>query len=55
MSYDAASARGLLATGSADFHGPGHERFDRFGAFDLHGLEPMLGPIGRTLRRAPPG
>jgi predicted metal-dependent phosphoesterase TrpH len=38
--------RGLLATGSADFHGPAHERFSRFGAFSLYGLEPRLGPIG---------
>jgi predicted metal-dependent phosphoesterase TrpH len=45
--YDAATARGLLATGSADFHGPAHDRFDRFGAFELYGLEPVLGPIGR--------
>jgi 3',5'-nucleoside bisphosphate phosphatase len=45
--YDAVASRGLLATGSADFHGPGHERFDRFGAFELYGLEPLLGPIGR--------
>src|SRR5215218_9579737 len=44
--YDAARERGLLTTGSADFHGPGHRRFDRFGAFALHGLEPVLGPIG---------
>src|SRR5687768_4847367 len=43
--YDAARERGLLATGSADFHGPGHERFDRFGAFSLFGMEPVLGPI----------
>src|SRR5215204_688369 len=43
--YEAARARGLLATGSADFHGPGHDRFDRFGAFSLYGLEPVLGPI----------
>jgi 3',5'-nucleoside bisphosphate phosphatase len=47
MLYDAVTARGLLATGSADFHGPGHDRFDRFGAFELYGLEPVLGPIGR--------
>jgi predicted metal-dependent phosphoesterase TrpH len=39
------AARGLLTTGSADFHGPAHPRFDRFRAFDLHGLEPDLGPI----------
>src|SRR5215211_780323 len=43
--YAAARERGLLATGSADFHGPGHDRFDRFGAFSLYGLEPVLGPI----------
>jgi predicted metal-dependent phosphoesterase TrpH len=43
--HEAATARGLLATGSADFHGPGHDRFDRFGAFSLYGLEPDLGPI----------
>jgi 3',5'-nucleoside bisphosphate phosphatase len=43
--YDAARERGLLATGSADFHGPQHERFNRFRAFELYGLEPELGPI----------
>jgi predicted metal-dependent phosphoesterase TrpH len=43
--YAAARERGLLATGSADFHGPGHDRFDRFGAFSLYGMEPVLGPI----------
>jgi predicted metal-dependent phosphoesterase TrpH len=37
--------RGLLTTGSADFHGPDHPRFHAFRAFDLHGLEPHLGPI----------
>jgi predicted metal-dependent phosphoesterase TrpH len=37
--------RGLLATGSADFHGPEHPRFHAFRAFELHGLEPNLGPI----------
>ena len=37
--------RGLLTTGSADFHGPDHPHFNRFRAFDLHGLEPNLGPI----------
>ena len=44
--YDAARRRGLLTTGSADFHGPDHDRFDAFGAFELYGLEPELGPIG---------
>ena len=38
--------RGLLTTGSADFHGPDHPIFSRFRAFELHGLEPRLGPIG---------
>ncbi len=38
---------GLLKTGSADFHGPDHRHFSRFRAFDLHGREPKLGPIGR--------
>ena len=37
--------RGLLTTGSADFHGPDHRLFSRFRAFDLFGLEPNLGPI----------
>ena len=47
--YAAARERGLLATGSADFHGPAHDRFDRFGAFELYGLEPVLtGKIGST-------
>src|SRR5918997_13323 len=41
--HDAARERGLLSTGSADFHGPEHERFSRFGAFTLYGLEPNLG------------
>ena len=36
---------GLLTTGSADFHGPGHVRFSRFRAFELHGLQPRLGPL----------
>ena len=36
---------GLLTTGSADFHGPGHAHFAAFRAFELHGREPRLGPI----------
>ncbi len=43
--HDAAVERGLLTTGSADFHGPDHPRFSRFGAFSTHGLSPRLGPI----------
>jgi predicted metal-dependent phosphoesterase TrpH len=42
---EAARERGLLTTGSADFHGPEHERFHTFGAFERYGLEPELGPI----------
>ena len=45
--HDAAAQHGLLTTGSADFHGPEHERFNAFGAFELYGLEPNLGPIGQ--------
>jgi 3',5'-nucleoside bisphosphate phosphatase len=40
-----ASELDLLITGSADFHGPDHGRFDRFLAFELYGLEPRLGRI----------
>jgi predicted metal-dependent phosphoesterase TrpH len=36
---------GMLRTGSADFHGPSHGIFNSFGAFELYGLEPELGPI----------
>jgi predicted metal-dependent phosphoesterase TrpH len=42
---EACAARGLLSTGSADFHGPDHPRFNRFRAFELHGRTPELGPI----------
>src|SRR4051794_25479074 len=45
------AADGLLKTGSADFHGPEHERFNTFRAFELHGREPELGPIGSQARR----
>ena len=41
----ACAARGLLTTGSADFHGPDHPRFHRFRAFDLYGQTPDLGPM----------
>jgi predicted metal-dependent phosphoesterase TrpH len=39
------TASGLLRTGSADFHGPEHALFNRFGAFELYGLQPDLGPL----------
>jgi predicted metal-dependent phosphoesterase TrpH len=42
---DAAEARGLLTTGSSDFHGPDHRLFNRFRAHDLYGRTPRLGPI----------
>ncbi len=41
-------ARGLLSTGSADFHGPEHEHFNRFRNFDLYGRAARLGPIGAS-------
>jgi len=44
--HDACEARGLLSTGSADFHGPDHEHFHSFRAFELFGRAARLGPIG---------
>ena len=46
--HDECEARGLLSTGSADFHGPDHEHFNRFRNFALHGRAARLGPIGAT-------
>ena len=40
-----ADGQELLVTGSSDFHGLNHEVFTSFGAFDLCGHEPRLGPI----------
>ncbi len=40
-----AARHGLLTTGSADYHGPDHRHFSRFGAFDTFDLTPELGPI----------
>ena len=48
--HAAARERGLLTTGSADFHGPAHEHFNAFRAFELHGLEPDLGRIATSSR-----
>jgi hypothetical protein len=42
---DACEERGLLTTGSADFHGPDHAHFSAFRAFELYGREARLGPI----------
>ncbi|WP_249010188.1 PHP domain-containing protein [Conexibacter sp. DBS9H8] len=44
-----AAGLGLLTTGSADFHGPGHRLFHRFRAFSTHGLPVNLGPIAEPL------
>jgi hypothetical protein len=38
-----AAERGLLTTGSSDFHGPEHHTFSDFRAFSTYGLEPTLG------------
>lgn len=40
-----ASELGLMTTGSSDFHGPGHQRFNRFRAFETYGHEPNLGRL----------
>ena len=42
---DFCTERGLLTTGSSDFHGPEHPHFSRFLAHELHGRTPNLGPI----------
>ena len=44
---------GMLTTGSADYHGPGHRLFSRFRDFELHGREPNLGPILHSTLAAP--
>src|SRR4051812_48134049 len=46
--HEHAVRRGLLRTGSSDFHGPEHDHFSAFRAFELYGLEPELGPIARS-------
>jgi hypothetical protein len=43
--HAAAAEHGLLTTGSSDFHGPAHDRFSAFRAFEVHGLTVDLGPI----------
>jgi predicted metal-dependent phosphoesterase TrpH len=45
---DRCAHHGLLATGSSDFHGVEHRLFSDFLAFELHGLEPRLGPIAEA-------
>jgi predicted metal-dependent phosphoesterase TrpH len=46
--HDECEARGMLSTGSADFHGPEHEHFNRFRNFSLYGRAARLGPIGSS-------
>jgi sulfite oxidase len=48
----ASAERRLLTTGSADFQGPDHPRFNSFLSFDRYGLDPQLGPL---LEPAPAG
>ena len=48
--HEACTQRGLLTTGSADFHGPEHGRFNAFRTFGLHGLVPELGPLAPLAR-----
>jgi predicted metal-dependent phosphoesterase TrpH len=49
--YDTCVGRGLLTTGSTDFHSESHERFNRFLGFELYGREPVLGSIGTRSAR----
>ncbi len=49
--HDTGMARGLLITGSTDFHSPDHDRFSGFCGFEIYGREPVLGPIGARSAR----
>jgi predicted metal-dependent phosphoesterase TrpH len=42
---DRAAALGLLRSASSDYHGPNHQLFSRFLAYQLHGGSPALGPL----------
>jgi len=42
---------GMLSTGSADFHGPGHRQMSAFRAFSTFGMTPYLGPIASDASR----
>jgi 3',5'-nucleoside bisphosphate phosphatase len=44
--HDHCREKGLLMTGSTDFHGPDRVPFGHFRGFELHGMQPELGPIG---------
>ncbi len=41
--------RGLITTGSSDYHGPGHRQFNHFHAFETYGLPVDLGPLAAQL------
>jgi hypothetical protein len=47
---DRCSQLGLLSSASADFHGPEHQIFNRFLAYELYDREPQLGPITASQR-----
>jgi predicted metal-dependent phosphoesterase TrpH len=48
------SDRGLVPTGSSDFHGPTHKTFSRFGAYQTYGLgEPEVPPRPSASPRRP--
>jgi predicted metal-dependent phosphoesterase TrpH len=42
---DHCATRGLITTGSADFHSPGHGQFSQFRNFSTYGRDPALGRI----------
>lgn len=44
--HDTCRARGLLITGSTDFHSLEHDRFGGFRGFETYGRAAELGPIG---------
>lgn len=46
--FERCEQRGLLSTGSADFHGPDNRLFSKFCAFETFGLTPNLGPIAHA-------
>ena len=50
---DRCAELGLLATGSSDYHGPEHRLFSSFRDFELHGREPVLGPVAHGTLAAP--
>ena len=47
---DHCAARGLITTGSSDFHGPEHRHFPRFRAHELHGRTPDLSRVEALAR-----